>query len=67
MYAGLNWPLVADRFQTLELLGSAGFGEVYKCYDLKDNCYVALKENRYNGSGSRAEEHRQEFLKHVNR
>ena len=38
-----KWPLVHDRYQSLSLLGSGGFGEVYKCFDLETNEYVALK------------------------
>jgi serine/threonine protein kinase len=37
------WPIVYDRYQPLFLLGSGGFGEVYKCYDLEKSQYVALK------------------------
>lgn len=43
MYYKQGWPLVYDRYQTLELLGAGGFGEVYKCYDLETNRFVALK------------------------
>lgn len=44
-YGKLGWPAIGEdeRFQVLELLGSGGFGEVYKCYDLVNNNYVALK------------------------
>lgn len=48
-----------ERFQVLELLGSGGFGEVYRCYDLLMNCYVALKENRFNNAGTKHEEIKQ--------
>lgn len=34
IYYKQGWPLVYDHYQTLELLGAGGFGEVYKCYDL---------------------------------
>ena len=29
-----NWPLIAERYITLELLGKGGFSEVYRCFDL---------------------------------
>lgn len=36
-YALLGWPVINDQYLTTELLGSGGFGEVYKCFDLKTN------------------------------
>lgn len=38
-----KWPIIHERYQSLSLLGSGGFGEVYKCFDLETNQYVALK------------------------
>ncbi len=46
-YALAGWPIVYDQYQPLELLGKGGFGEVYKCYDLENNQYVALKVNNF--------------------
>ena len=48
-YAKKGWPILNDssgkpRYLTLELLGKGGFGEVYKCFDLEDNEYVAIKK-----------------------
>lgn len=42
-YAREGWPVVGDRYLTLELLGKGGFSEVYRCYDLEDNTEKALK------------------------
>ena len=44
----MEWPTIPDtkendRYLPLELLGKGGFGEVYKCYDLEEHEYVALK------------------------
>jgi serine/threonine protein kinase len=36
----------------MELLGSGGFGEVYKCFDLDTNHVVALKDNKVNAGKS---------------
>ena len=41
------WPIIYDKYQTLELLGSGGFGEVYKCYDLERNKIVAIKKMKF--------------------
>jgi serine/threonine protein kinase len=41
------WPIIYDKYQTLELLGSGGFGEVYKCYDLEKNKIVAIKRMKF--------------------
>ena len=38
-----KWPTIYRKYQTLELLGCGGFGEVYKCYDLEKNRLVAIK------------------------
>ena len=43
-----GWPIAYDRYQTLELLGSGGFGQVFKCYDLETNTIVVLKRMKLN-------------------
>ena len=53
-----------DQYQTLELLGKGGFGEVYKCFDLEGNQVVAVKVNSFN-SGD--QEHEEELFKWVQR
>jgi len=39
----------------LELLGSGGFGEVYKCYDLENHKLVAIKRMIFPERGDPAE------------
>lgn len=38
-----NWPLLKNRYLTLELIGVGGFGEVYKAIDLETLTHVAIK------------------------
>ena len=52
-----------DQYQSLELLGKGGFGEVYKCYDLENNKVIALKVNNFAGEP----EHQEELHKFVQR
>jgi serine/threonine protein kinase len=59
-----GWPIVYDQYQPLELLGKGGFGEVYKCYDLENNQYVALKVNNFRQGDQAQMEY---FFKHVQR
>lgn len=41
---------------------------MFKCYDLVQNCYVALKENRFHATmGTKNEEQKQKYLKHMTR
>jgi serine/threonine protein kinase len=47
-----NWPVLRNRYVTLELLGMGGFGEVYKAYDLDTLTHVALKIGLPEKSGS---------------
>ena len=60
-----GWPIIYERYQTLELLGAGGFGEVYKCFDLEKKRYVAVKKIRFDKKvdGDRKDE----FYRHVRR
>lgn len=70
-----GWPVVYDRYwyfypryQTLELLGAGGFGEVYKCYDLENNRIVALKVVVYKTKSGRIDPlEKEDFFKKVQR
>jgi len=42
-FAKLNWPLIHKRYQTLELIASGGYSEVYKAINLTTNENVAIK------------------------
>ena len=42
-FAGLSWPVVNGRYQVLELIGTGGFGEVYRVIDLHNLQHYALK------------------------
>lgn len=64
----MEWPTIPDtkendRYLPLELLGKGGFGEVYKCYDLEEHEYVALKIINIDMTGDLAEN----TFKHVKR
>lgn len=67
-YALQGWPLIKDshgneRYQSMELLGKGGFGEVYKCFDLEENDIVAIKIN--NIGLDYGQEAAENTLKHV--
>ena len=64
-YALEGWPIINERYLSLELLGKGGFGEVYKCYDLEGHEYVAIKI--INIGLNMAEEQAENILKHVKR
>lgn len=38
-----NWPVLNNRYLTLELIGVGGFGEVYKAFDLETLDSTAIK------------------------
>lgn len=50
VYCIQGWPIIYEKYQTLELLGSGGFGEVYKCYDLESSKLVAIKKMKFDGN-----------------
>jgi len=38
-----DYPLLADRYQLLNMIGRGGFSEVYRAYDLEGNRHCAVK------------------------
>jgi len=38
-----TYPLLADRYQLLNMIGRGGFSEVFRAYDLENNRYCAVK------------------------
>ena len=64
-YCKRCWPIAFDVYQTLDLLGSGGFGEVYRCYNLETNKIVALK--RMFLTNNHDESTREEFFRHMKR
>lgn len=59
-----GWPVIGDRYLSLELLGRGGFSEVYRAYDLKENTERAIKISDLSACVSYR---RQEYMKHVTR
>ncbi|KAH8303904.1 hypothetical protein KR044_009141 [Drosophila immigrans] len=43
-----NHPVLNDRYLLLMLLGKGGYSEVYKAFDLKEQCYAACKVHQLN-------------------
>lgn len=43
IFAKDSWPLLKNRYQPLQLIGSGGFGEVYQGYDVEKNQDIAIK------------------------
>lgn len=60
-----DWPLLKNRYLPLELIGSGGFGEVYKGFDVEKLCDIAIKisvpDSRHSPSTQEV------FLKHLKR
>jgi tousled-like kinase len=57
------WPLLADRYQLLSLLGKGGFSEVYKGFDLEDYQLAACKIHHLNSSWT--EQCKSNYIKHA--
>ncbi|CAJ0579562.1 unnamed protein product, partial [Mesorhabditis spiculigera] len=57
--------LLHDRYLMLSLLGKGGFSEVWKAFDLEDNCYVACKVHHVNKEWK--EEKKANYVKHAMR
>lgn len=64
-YGLTAWPLLLNQFKVLTLIGTGGFAEVYKAYDLKKFEYVALKFHRLDQRNDG--QLRQSLLRHITR
>eukprot|EP00828_Plagiopyla_frontata_P045209 TRINITY_DN7665_c0_g3_i1.p2 TRINITY_DN7665_c0_g3~~TRINITY_DN7665_c0_g3_i1.p2 ORF type:complete len:265 (+),score=24.25 TRINITY_DN7665_c0_g3_i1:178-972(+) len=58
-----TWPLLANRYQIVCLIGKGGFGEVYKAYDLDAARETAVKIHQLNPQWS--EKTKQSYIKHA--
>ncbi|CAK56648.1 unnamed protein product (macronuclear) [Paramecium tetraurelia] len=58
-----RWPLIAQRYQTLGLLGKGGFSEVYKAFDLQEYRLCACKIHYLNPQWN--ENAKNNYIKHA--
>ncbi|CAD8179955.1 unnamed protein product [Paramecium pentaurelia] len=58
-----KWPLIAQRYQTLGLLGKGGFSEVYKSFDLQEFRVCACKIHYLNPQWN--ENAKNNYIKHA--
>jgi tousled-like kinase len=58
-------PVLQKRWLLIELLGKGGFSEVWKCFDLKNYRYAAVKIHQLNPGWSEAK--RVNYVKHATR
>jgi len=60
-----EFPLLADRYLLLRLLGRGGFSEVWKAYDIEQARYVACKIHQLHAYWS--ESRKSNYIKHATR
>mmetsp|Transcript_66350 Transcript_66350/g.154164 ORF Transcript_66350/g.154164 Transcript_66350/m.154164 type:complete len:663 (+) Transcript_66350:81-2069(+) len=60
-----TYPLLAERYQLLNLIGRGGFSEVFRAYDLENNRYCAVKIHELGKDMS--DQQRQSFVRRAMR